>query len=106
MPEDTNNNSPLVFTLDSSLTIDNMVSLSAELRQMLESGSTGTGVIIDASKVEVITTPGAQIIVSLGKLMERNNASLTITSPTEVFAKAFQMLGLENLLSKWVVTHE
>jgi len=65
---------------------------------MIIEAEQATEFVIDSSKVEVISTPGAQMIVALGRLLEKCGNTLIIKEPTEVFCKAFDILGLRKKL--------
>lgn len=72
--------------------------LAAELKQLpLEEK---TSLALDASQVEIITTPGLQLIVSLGKTLEAQGGTLLITGRKQAFDDAFRDAGLESLLGR------
>ena len=80
------------------MTIENAEALAAELKQLpLAEKATLT---LDASQVETITTPGLQLIVSLGKTLDVQGGTLIISGPKDSFARAFRDTGLESLLGK------
>jgi len=89
------------YKLSTALTIDSVEDLAHELKKHLAQNKHNPNLSLDASAVEVITTPGVQMIIALGKLLERHNGALAINNPTEIFIKAFETLGLAQLLQKW-----
>ncbi|NDF11995.1 MAG: STAS domain-containing protein [Proteobacteria bacterium] len=60
-----------------------------------------THITLDASKVERLTTPCVQIILSLAKYLTASGGALKITSPTVVFSLAFTDLGFSRNLKEW-----
>lgn len=84
------------FTLPALLTIETAEAFAAECKQWpLEEKTTLT---LDASVVENITTPAIQLIVSLEKTLVAQGGALVIVSPTEAMVRAFNDVGLQNLL--------
>ena len=93
------------YKLSSALTIDNVENMAANFKRHLVENRHEPKLLLDASAVEVITTPGVQMIIALGKILERHSGKLEIITPTEVFAKAFETLGLKYLLEKWSISN-
>lgn len=93
------------FILSSSMTIDSIEMLVSSLKDKIVEIEQPTEFVIDASKVEVVTTPGAQMIVALSRLLDRCGGKLTVKEPTEVFCKAFGILGLSENLNSWGVNN-
>ncbi len=93
------------YKLSSALTIDSVENLANVLKAFLVENNKNPCLALDASGVEVITTPGVQMIIALGKILERHSGKLEINNPTEVFVKAFETLGLRHLLQKWSVNN-
>ncbi|MEQ1705078.1 MAG: STAS domain-containing protein [Rickettsiales bacterium] len=56
-------------------------------------------VVIDASKVENITTSGLQLIISLEKTLSTAGCTFLVKDESEIFSAAFKEAGLENFLS-------
>ncbi len=82
------------FTLPPMMTIETAEALCAELKQIPLIGK--TGLILDASEVEHITTPGLQLIVALEKTLSTQGGALSITNKKDWFIRALQDAGLEN----------
>lgn len=57
--------------------------------------------MIDASKVERITTPCVQIVLSLSKTLEENGGRLKLKAASDVFHNAFADLGLTHCIKQW-----
>lgn len=58
-------------------------------------------IILDASKVEKITTPGVQLLLSAARSMGDNSGNFCINNPSENFINVFSDLGLSSQLNKW-----
>jgi anti-anti-sigma regulatory factor len=58
-------------------------------------------VVLDAGDVERVTTPCVQIILSLGKTLEKDNRLLKIDRATDDMRQVFCDLGLEEQFNKW-----
>lgn len=89
---------PLAFALPPVMSIETAEALAAEFKQLPLAEK--TSLILDASQVENITTPGLQLIVSLGKTLEAQGGTLIINGQKDSFTRAFRDTGLENLLGK------
>lgn len=88
--------SSIAFRLPSIITIETAEILAAELKQLPL--STKTDLVLDASCVESITTPGIQIIASLDKTLSAQGGTLTINGARNSFIRALKDVGLESLL--------
>ncbi len=88
----------LSFILPAVLNIENADALSAELKQLPLNEK--TLLVLDAAKVESITTPGLQLIVSLEKSLSVQGGSLVINNQPDVLINSFKDSGLEVLLKK------
>ena len=87
------------FTLPATISIDNIEVLTKDLLALnIENGAT---LILDASQVEVITTPAVQLLVALDKTLTNKCGKLEISQPKDVLMTVFKSLGLENHLTKW-----
>lgn len=87
-----------VFVLPSVMTIETVEVLAAELKQLPLSEK--TDLVLDASHVESITTPGAQLIASLDKTLSAQGGTLTINGARNSFTRALKDVGLESLLGR------
>lgn len=85
--------------LPQSLTIETVESFADQLRQQLDIDV--TEVSVDASGVELITTPGVQLLVALGKSLEARNGKLRLINAGSSFFSVFSMLGMDEEVSKW-----
>jgi anti-anti-sigma factor len=88
----------LSFSLPEEMTIETAEALAAELKQL--SLAEKTSLVLDASQVENITTPGLQLIIALEKSLTAQGSALVIKGKRDSFADAFKDAGLESLLSK------
>ena len=81
------------FKLPADMTIETVEELAGELKQLaiLEK----TTIKLDASEVERITTPGAQLIVALEKTLSSQGGMLVIVARSEAFIHALREMGLE-----------
>lgn len=55
--------------------------------------------IFDASEVERITTPCLQLLLSIAKLSKEDGVEFQVKSPSDVFSKAVEDLGMSNELN-------
>ncbi len=77
-------------------------SIIAFLELCKNSISENENLILQASKVEKITTPGAQALIAASNSLKNNGKKLIIKEPSEIFNNVFQDLGLSNQLKEWV----
>lgn len=80
------------YRLASVMDISAAQSFYDDVRAMLDGA---TKLCIDASAVSRLTTPCAQILLSLHKFALSNDIELSFANPTEHFFTAFKQLGLE-----------
>jgi len=67
-------------------------------------GLPGTAaLVLDASAVERMSTPCAQVLLAAGRTAESTGTSLKILNASEVFTSALAELGLQPEFSKWVI---
>ena len=85
-------------TLPVALTIDTVEALAADFCLRSYDGPTFT---LDAAHVETLTTPGAQVILSLAKSLETQGVALRITHARPAVAQVFERLGLATQFSGW-----
>lgn len=88
--------SALAFTLPSTMTIENAELVAADLKQL--SFTEKADLIIDASHVEHITTPGLQLLIALEKTLTAQGGTLMIKNGRPSFTQAFLEAGIDNLL--------
>ena len=90
------------FILPTALTIETVESVLGNLKTApLTSGR----LIVDAAGVEIITTPGVQIVLALAQSLMQAGGKLTISQPSAAFTQAFATLGLGNKLTEWSSNH-
>ena len=77
------------------MTIDMVEAVAAEMKQLPLPEK--THLILDASQLEAITTPGLQLIVALEKTIASQGGILTIQSAPESLVHALKDTGLEML---------
>lgn len=56
---------------------------------------------VDASEVERIGTPGAQVLISLNEYCRQHNFKINVTKPSPQFIAAFRDLGLDVHVQEW-----
>lgn len=56
-------------------------------------------ILIDASKVERITTPCLQLIISAGKELESSDRTIKVSEASDKFTECTKILGLTNYIS-------
>lgn len=89
------------FTLPSTISIDNIESLTRDILALnIENGDRLT---LNASLVEVITSPGVQLLIALDKTLTNKCGKLIVSQPKDAMMATFKSLGLENYLTKWSV---
>lgn len=91
-------NGTISSTLPSIMNIETIEEIAGEFKQLLSSSKI-SNLIIDASKVENITTAGLQLIVALEKNLSSSGGAFFIKDESDSFASAFKDIGLENFLS-------
>jgi anti-anti-sigma regulatory factor len=62
----------------------------------------GTPLQIDASAVERLSTPCAQVLLAAGRAAAAGPAPLSITDPSDAFRAALADLGLQAEFSSWM----
>lgn len=78
--------------LPSLLDITSTPALLAQLRSLAESSQP---VVLGADKVERITTPAIQTLLSAARFIEKAGQTFRIQNPSASVQKAFAQLGLE-----------
>jgi len=73
--------------------------LCDRMRGMLKEGP----VVLDASAVERMSTPCAQVLLATGYAADSAGISLQFTNPSDVFRGALTDLGLQSQFSKWMI---
>ncbi|MDR3423583.1 MAG: STAS domain-containing protein [Alphaproteobacteria bacterium] len=88
----------LSLALPPVMTIETAEALAGIFRELpiLEK----TILTLDASQVESLTTPGAQIILSLEKALAARGGSLAVVGGREAFTRALADMGLQRLLAQ------
>lgn len=59
-------------------------------------------VVFNASKIDRITTPGIQILISATKTIKANGGKASISWPSEAFKNIISDLGFSNQLKEWM----
>ena len=90
-----------VIDLDADL---DLVAATALKEQLLEASGQGGAVTVDASSVERLTTPCAQVLVAAARSLAEQDRPFALKSPSEAFVSAFADLGLDAVLQQWVET--
>ncbi len=86
------------FTLPPIINIETIEEIAGEFKHLLSSSKI-PNLILDASKVENITTAGLQLIVALEKTLSSSGGAFSIKDGSDSFIGAFKDIGLENFLS-------
>lgn len=81
-----------------ALTIDTVEALAADFSAYCADGPCVT---LDATQVEVLTTPGVQLILSFSKSLEAQGISLRIIHAKPAVTQVFERLGLATQFSGW-----
>lgn len=71
------------------------------LHEMLVKTPVENPLVIHAESVTRITTPGIQVLISLGRSLEQKNQSFSLGSVSPAVREAFADLGLSSLLEQW-----
>ncbi len=96
----TNNTDGDRIALPSALTIDTVEAVTAELVDKVR-GEAGQVLVIDASALESITTPGVQLLISVHKTLSDAGGHLKITGSDELLRAVFKQIGLAPVYSMW-----
>lgn len=87
----------ITYTLPSSMTVETVEAQAAELKQLPIKEK--ARLVIDASQLEAITTPGIQLLLSLEKSLVTFSGELVIKNSKPNIHHTFATLGLEHLLA-------
>ncbi len=61
----------------------------------------GTTLILDASATEILTTPGAQLLLSLDKTLSQIGGTLCLRNAGSDLAATMKILGLDSQFNTW-----
>ena len=86
-----------VIDLDSDL---DLVAAATLKERLVEAVDGDVAVVIDASSVERLTTPCAQVLVAAVQSLTGQDKSLTLRNPSEAFVEAVSDLGLDAVLQQ------
>lgn len=73
--------------------------LYSDLKSLIEKSK--ELIILDGERVKKLTTPGVQILLAAGKLMDDKNGKMLIREPSENMEDAFADLGFSVQLNEW-----
>lgn len=73
------------------------------LRDTMVARLSGGRLVLDASAVERMSTPCAQVLLSAGRAADLASSSYQIINASEVFRTALADLGLEAEFNNWMV---
>lgn len=73
-----------------------------DLLERLRAGLTAGVCRIDASEVQRLSTPCAQVLFAAGVESERLGRPLRISNPSEAFETAINDLGLKDQFANWI----
>lgn len=90
-------NSP--YALPDMVTADNIDVIKNDLSQY--TAITDGEVVVDAKITDIITTPGAQVLLALDNLLKQQKSRLRIINAEELFHQTFEALGLSATLKEW-----
>ncbi len=91
-------NSTHCFSLPESADI---LEAEAILQQCSEAVEADKTVVIDASKVEKLTTPVVQLLLALEKNLNANSHALLLDKPSDAVVDVFDTLGLGDKIESW-----
>ncbi|MDB2414576.1 STAS domain-containing protein [Rickettsiales bacterium] len=83
-----------------SITLPEVMDISTA-ESILEQLKKAGDISLDASKVEKITTPGVQLIISADLSMQNNKGSFSIENPSDIFTSSLNNLGFSEKLKEW-----
>lgn len=95
--ETTAENNTLTLVVPPALDIINAESFLTSLKDT----APDTALTLNAEKVERITTPGVQLLLSIDSTLTKGGGKLTLQSPSEIFNNALIDLGFEDKLNEW-----
>jgi anti-anti-sigma regulatory factor len=87
-----------------SLLLPEYLDLTAaeELRsRILDVAAAADGLVLDASSVEVLTSPCVQILVSASATLSGDGKQMQLRAPSAAFRSAMEDLGLGPILEQW-----
>jgi anti-anti-sigma factor len=79
-----------------ALNISNAANLYDQLQKALEKSS---AIELDAASVEKVDTAGLQVIVALGRELEKSGGSIVWKNPSDTLMQAATTLGLKPFLA-------
>lgn len=91
--------SALVYNLKEVMDIAFASDFQSELSQIFSKKV--VQISIDSSRVQRLTTPCVQVLISAAKTCEGKGVKFILSNPSEVVQKVFNDLGLSGQLSKW-----
>lgn len=91
------------ITLPAALSIDTVEALGNEIKAIPFSDN--LQVVLDASQVDLVTTPGAQLLIALSKGVELHGGKLQILNSRTGVLDVFSQLGLSGETGKWEQVH-
>jgi len=79
------------------------LSVAGDLRDLLAAMINGSrDIIVGASKVERVTTPCVQVLISCSSELEAGGYKFRLQEPSQQFCDSLIDLGFENLMEKWM----
>jgi anti-anti-sigma regulatory factor len=70
-------------------------------KQLVKAIDTSSQLTIDASKVERITSPGFQLLLSAEASAQAAEGQLTVAKPSDTFINTAKELGLHQKIEQW-----
>jgi len=95
--------SDVSYSLPPLLTIETVDELTADFVRIL--GEHPPLLTLEASRTEVLTTPGVQLLVTLDDALSLDGGALRIAGPSRACEDAFAILGFSSWLSERKVAH-
>ncbi|MBC7580021.1 MAG: STAS domain-containing protein [Tardiphaga sp.] len=74
-----------------------------DLRHSMVALLADRSLLLDASAVQRMSTPGVQILLAAGRAADLANCPFQIIDASEVFLTALSDLGLQGEFKKWIV---
>lgn len=87
------------YTLPAVVTLDTIREIADGLKK-LSPGSSAT-LVLDVSKIEIISTPGVQMLIAAAKSAKEANGKIRMASINAAVLQAFEDIGLASYVKEW-----
>ena len=73
-----------------------------EIKQLLlEAINNAANIVVDAAKVERLTTPCIQLLIAFDQELKNQNTTFKITNASDAFINALEDVGLDEKYQEW-----